>query len=183
MICFPRRKAGTSENLEKIVEIRLSDLHPFKNHPFKVRDDEAMLRTIESVSRNGILVPAIARPLPDGGYELVAGHRRRHACELVGMETMPVIVRNLDDDEAAIQMVDSNLQREIILPSERAFAYKIKLEAMKHQGERTDLTSSQVGTKLRADEVLAQQVGQSRKSDSALYPLNSTYSASSGYGR
>ena len=161
---FSTEESRASENLEKIVEIRLSDLHPFKNHPFKVRDDEAMLRTIESVSRNGILVPAIARPLPDGSYELVAGHRRRHACELVGMETMPVIVRNLDDDEAAIQMVDSNLQREIILPSERAFAYKIKLEAMKHQGERRDLTSRQLGEKSQTSvQIMAKEIGESER--------------------
>ena len=144
------------------MEIPLPDLHSFKNHPFKVRDDEAMMETADSVRQYGVLVPAIARPDPDGGYELIAGHRRRRASELAGKETMPVIVRDLDDDAATIIMVDSNLQREELLPSERAFAYKMKLEAMKHQGERTDLTSSQVGTKLRADEALAQQVGQSR---------------------
>ena len=151
-----------SRTSEKVVEIPLPDLHSFKNHPFKVRDDEAMMETADSVRQYGVLVPAIARPDPDGGYELIAGHRRRRASELAGKETMPVIVRDLDDDAATIIMVDSNLQREELLPSERAFAYKMKLEAMKHQGERTDLTSSQVGTKLRADEALAQQVGQSR---------------------
>ena len=151
-----------SRTSEKVVEIPLPDLHSFKNHPFKVRDDEAMMETADSVRQYGVLVPAIARPDPDGGYELIAGHRRRRASELAGKETMPVIVRDLDDDAATIIMVDSNLQREELLPSERAFAYKMKLEAMKHQGERTDLTSSQVGTKLRADEDLAQQVGQSR---------------------
>lgn len=151
-----------SRTSEKVVEIPLPDLHSFKDHPFKVRDDEAMMETADSVRQYGVLVPAIARPDPDGGYELIAGHRRRRASELAGKETMPVIVRDLDDDAATIIMVDSNLQREELLPSERAFAYKMKLEAMKHQGERTDLTSSQVGTKLRADEALAQQVGQSR---------------------
>ena len=151
-----------SRTSEKVVEIPLPDLHSFKDHPFKVRDDEAMMETADSVRQYGVLVPAIARPDPDGGYELIAGHRRRRASELAGKETMPVIVRDLDDDAATIIMVESNLQREELLPSERAFAYKMKLEAMKHQGERTDLTSSQVGTKLRADEALAQQVGQSR---------------------
>ena len=151
-----------SRTSEKVVEIPLPDLHSFKDHPFKVRDDEAMMETADSVRQYGVLVPAIARPDPDGGYELIAGHRRRRASELAGKETMPVIVRDLDDDAATIIMVDSNLQREELLPSERAFAYKMKLEAIKHQGARTDLTSSQVGTKLRADEALAQQVGQSR---------------------
>ena len=144
------------------MELPLEQLHPFKNHPFKVLDDDAMRETVESVERFGVLVPAIARPDPEGGYELVAGHRRHRACELAGKETMPVIVRELDDDAATILMVDSNLQRETILPSERAFAYKMKLEAMKHQGERTDLTSSQLGTKLRADALLAEQAGSSR---------------------
>ena len=147
---------------EGIVELPLEQLHPFRDHPFKVLDDDAMRETVESVERFGVLVPAIARPDPEGGYELVAGHRRHRACELAGKETMPVIVRELDDDAATILMVDSNLQRETILPSERAFAYKMKLEAMKHQGERTDLTSSQLGTKLRADALLAEQAGSSR---------------------
>ena len=128
-----------------MVELPLEQLHPFRDHPFKVLDDDAMRETVESVERFGVLVPAIARPDPEGGYELVAGHRRHRACELAGMDTMPVIVRELDDDAATILMVDSNLQRETILPSERAFAYKMKLEAMKHQGERTDLTCAQVG--------------------------------------
>ena len=158
---------STEENrqeakLEKIRDIPLSELHPFKNHPFHVRDDEAMMETADSVRQYGVLVPAIARPDANGGYELVSGHRRHRASELAGMETMPVIVRELDDDAAVLVMVDSNLQRENILPSERAFAYKMKLEAMKHQGVRGDLTSSQVGTKLRADELLAQQAGSSR---------------------
>lgn len=147
---------------EKVQNIPLGELHPFKNHPFKVKDDAAMQDTVDSVREYGVLVPAIARPNPDGGYELIAGHRRHHASELAGKETMPVIVRDLDDDAATIIMVDSNLQREGLLPSERAFAYKMKLEALKHQGARTDLTSSQVGTRLRADELIAQQSGESR---------------------
>ena len=150
---------------EKVQNIPLEELHPFKNHPFKVKDDAAMQDTVESVREYGVLVPAIARPDPDGGYELIAGHRRHHASELAGKETMPVIVRDLDDDAATIIMVDSNLQREELLPSERAFAYKMKLEAMKHQGERLDLTSAQVGRKLEnreSREILAEQVGQSR---------------------
>ena len=161
---------STEENrqeakLEKIRDIPLSELHPFKNHPFHVRDDEAMMETADSVRQYGVLVPAIARPDPNGGYELVSGHRRHRASELAGMETMPVIVRELDDDAAVLVMVDSNLQRENILPSERAFAYRMKLEAMKHQGERMDLTCSQVGNKLngkKSSELLAEQVGQSK---------------------
>ena len=148
-----------------MVELPLEQLHPFRDHPFKVLDDDAMRETVESVERFGVLVPAIARPDPEGGYELVAGHRRHRACELAGKETMPVIVRELDDDAATILMVDSNLQRETILPSERAFAYKMKLEAMKHQGERTDLTCAQVGNKLagkKSSELLAEQTGQSK---------------------
>lgn len=159
---FSTEESRSEEKLEKVQMIPLSELHPFKNHPFKVLDDEAMLRTIESVSQYGVLVPGIVRPRPKGGYEIVAGHRRHHALELIGKETMPVIVREMDDDTAVIQMVDSNFQRENVLPSERAFAYRMKLEAMKHQGTRTDLTSSQVGTKLRADEILANEVGSSR---------------------
>lgn len=147
---------------EKVQNIPLEELHPFRNHPFKVKDDAAMQDTVDSVREYGVLVPAIARPDPDGGYELIAGHRRHHASELAGKETMPVIIRDLDDDAATIIMVDSNLQREELLPSERAFAYKMKLEALKHQGARTDLTSSQVGTRLRADELIAQQSGESR---------------------
>ena len=159
---FSTEESRQDAKLEKVREIPLSELHPFKNHPFKVKDDEAMMETADSVRQYGVLVPAIARPDPEGGYELVAGHRRHRASELAEKETMPVIVRDLDDDAATIIMVDSNLQRESLLPSERAFAYKMKLEAMKHQGERVDLTSSQVGTKLRADEILAQQAGSSR---------------------
>ena len=159
---FSTEESRADAHREKVLEIPLSELHPFKDHPFKVKDDEAMMETADSIRQYGVLVPAIARPDPNGGYELVAGHRRHRASELAGKDTMPVIVRDLDDDQATIIMVDSNLQRESLLPSERAFAYKMKLEAMKHQGERSDLTSSQVGTKLRADEVLAKQAGSSR---------------------
>ena len=150
---FSTEQSRAEDRLEKVREIPLAELHPFKNHPFKVLDDESMQRTVESIARFGVLSPAIARPSPDGGYELVAGHRRHHACELVGMETMPVIVRDLDDDAATIFMVDSNLQRETLLPSERAFAYKMKLEAIKHQGMRSDLTSTQVAQKLSVQQV------------------------------
>lgn len=145
------------------MEVALTELHDFKDHPFKVMDDERMQDTSQSIQEYGVLVPAIVRPRKEGGYEIVAGHRRRRGCELAGLATMPVIVRNLNDDEATIIMVDSNIQRDHILPSERAFAYKMKLEALNRQGERRDLTSSQVGAKLgRADEVLAEQVGTSR---------------------
>ena len=140
-----------------IMLVSITDLRPFAQHPYKVRDDDAMREMVESVKQYGVLSPAIARPLPDGGYELVSGHRRKRACELAGMETMPVIVRELDDDAAAILVVDSNLQREDLLPSERAFAYKLKLEAIRHQGERTDLTSAQVGPKLTAAEKVAEE--------------------------
>ncbi|WP_368347080.1 ParB/RepB/Spo0J family partition protein [Peptostreptococcus anaerobius] len=162
---FSTEESRLEERLEKIQEIPLSELHPFKNYPFKVKDDEAMLETADSIKQYGVLVPAIARPDPEGGYELVAGHRRHRASELAEKETMPVIVRDLDDDAATIIMVDSNFQRESLLPSERAFAYKMKLEAMRHQGERMDLTSAQVGRKLagkESREILAEQVGQSR---------------------
>ena len=147
---------------EQIQQIPIADLHPFKNHPFKVLDDEAMQRTMESVAQFGVLAPLIARPREEGGYEIISGHRRQHAAELAGLTTLPVIVRNMSDEEAVIKMVDSNLQREHILPSERAFAYKMKLEAIKNQGARSDLTSSQIGTKLRADERVAQDAGESR---------------------
>lgn len=146
---------------EKVQEIPLGELHPFRNHPFKVKDDAAMQDTVDSVREYGVLVPAIARPDPDGGYELIAGHRRHYASELAGKETMPVIVRDLDDDAATIIMVDSNLQREELLPSERAFAYKMKLEALKHQGARTDLTSVQFGQKLSARDQVAKAAGES----------------------
>ncbi|OUO37898.1 ParB/RepB/Spo0J family partition protein [Flavonifractor sp. An306] len=153
---FSTEESRADAQREKVLEIPLSELHPFKDHPFKVKDDEAMMETADSVRQYGVLVPAIARPDPEGGYELVAGHRRHRASELAGKETMPVIVRDLDDDAATIIMVDSNLQRESLLPSERAFAYKMKLEAMKHQGSRTDLTSAQVGPKLTAAEKIAE---------------------------
>ena len=157
---FSTEESRQDEQLEKIQEIPLSELHPFKDHPFKVKDDDAMIETADSIKKYGVLVPAIARPLPDGGYELVAGHRRRRASELAGIETMPVIVRDLDDDAATIIMVDSNLQRENLLPSERAFAYKMKLEAIKHQGARTDLTSVQVEQKLSARDQVAKEAGE-----------------------
>ena len=146
--------AGNTENIK---QVRLSQLFPFERHPFKANNDAEMLKIVESVKQYGVLSPAIARPLPDGGYELVSGHRRKRACELAGLETMPVIVRELDDDAAAILVVDSNLQREGLLPSERAFAYKLKLDALRHQGERTDLTSAQVGPKLTAAEKVAEE--------------------------
>ena len=148
---------------ERVQEIPLDQLKPFKNHPFKVRDDQRMLDTVDSIREYGVLVPAIARPDPDGGYELISGHRRKRGCEMAGLQTMPVIIRNLDDDAAVLVMVDSNIQREELLPSERAFAYKMKLEALKHQGARMDLTSCQVGTKLRADEKLAESVNESAR--------------------
>ena len=151
-----------SRQTEQIQQIPIADLHPFKNHPFKVLDDEAMQRTVESVAQFGVLAPLVVRPREEGGYEIISGHRRQHAAQLAGLKTLPVIVRNMDDDQAVIQMVDSNLQRESILPSERAFAYKMKLEAIKNQGARSDLTSSQIGTKLRSDEKVAQDAGESR---------------------
>ena len=144
---FSTEESRADASREKVGEIPLPELHPFKDHPFKVKDDEAMMETADSIRQYGVLVPAIVRPDAGGGYELVAGHRRHHASELAGKETLPCIVRNLDDDAATIIMVDSNLQRESLLPSERAFAYKMKLEAVKHQGERSDLTSPQVGQK------------------------------------
>lgn len=158
---FSTEESRTDANREKVMEIPLTELFPFKDHPFKVIDNEAMFDTAESVKQYGVLVPAIARPRDEGGYELVAGHRRKRACELAKLETMPAIVRNLDDDAATIIMVDSNLQRENILPSERAFAYKMKLDAVKRQGTRTDLTFRQVGEKLNNIEELAKTTGDS----------------------
>lgn len=152
---------GTLDTKLEYVSIDL--LRPFSRHPYKVRDDEAMHDMAESVKQYGVLSPAIARPLPEGGYELVSGHRRKRACELAGLETMPVIVRELDDDAAAILVVDSNLQREGLLPSERAFAYKLKLDALRHQGERTDLTSRQVVDKLKAADRVGEDVGESAR--------------------
>ncbi len=159
---FSTEETRSQDNLEKIQNLPLAELHPFQNHPFKVLDDEAMHRTVESVARYGVLAPAIARPRPAGGYEIISGHRRLHAAALAGLKTIPVIVRNMDDDAAVIAMVDANLQRETILPSERAFAYKMKLEAMKHQGQRTDLTSSQLGMKLQTMDIVGQATGDSR---------------------
>ena len=143
-------------------QIPIEELFPFKEHPFKVLDDEAMQRMVESVAQYGVLAPLIARPRPEGGYEIISGHRRQHAAELAGLDTLPVIVREMTDDAAVILMVDSNLQRENILPSERAFAYKMKLEALKNQGARSDLTSSQVGMKLQALDIVGQEAGESR---------------------
>ena len=163
---FSTEESRQDAKLEKVREIPLSELHPFKNHPFKVKDDEAMMETADSVRQYGVLVPAIARPDPEGGYELVAGHRRHRASELAEKETMPVIVRDLDDDAATIIMVDSNLQRESLLPSERAFAYRMKLEAMNHQGKRADLTCGQVGHKSvgqKSRDLLAEQTGESAR--------------------
>ena len=163
---FETDESRADSQLEKVQKIPISELVPFKNHPFKVVDDEAMLRTTESIAQFGVLTPLIARPLEDGGYEIISGHRRAHAAEAAGLTEVPVIVRDMDDDAATVLMVDSNLQREQILPSERAFAYKMKMEAIKHQGERTDLqggtTSSQVETKLRSDEIMGDEMGQSR---------------------
>ena len=159
---FSTEESRADAQREKVQEIPLGELHPFRNHPFKVKNDAAMQDTADSVREYGVLVPAIARPDPSGGYELIAGHRRHHASELAGKETMPVIIRDLDDDAATIIMVDSNLQREELLPSERAFAYKMKLEAIRHQGKRQELTSSQVGMKLQALDIVGQQAGDSR---------------------
>ena len=148
---------------EQVQQIPLSEIRPFKNHPFKVLDDEAMTRTVESIAQYGVLAPLIARPRPDGdGYEIISGHRRQYAAKLAGLDTLPVIVRQMSDDAAVILMVDSNLQREHILPSERAFAYKMKLEAIKNQGARSDLTSAQVGRKLEAADIVGQEAGDSR---------------------
>ena len=160
---FATEESRADAQREKVQNIPLGELRPFRNHPFKVKDDAAMQDTVDSVREYGVLVPAIARPDPDGGYELIAGHRRHHASELAGKETMPVIVRDLDDDAATIIMVDSNLQREELLPSERAFAYKMKLDAMKRQAGRPSRENvSQVGTQKRSDQIMAEQVGESR---------------------
>lgn len=162
---FSTEETRADAGREKVIEIPLSELYSFKNHPFKVLDDAAMQDTAESIREHGVLVPAIARHRADGGYELISGHRRKRACELAALSTMPVIVRDLGDDAATIIMVDSNIQRENILPSERALAYKMKLEAMNRQGARTDLTCSQVGNKLagkKSSEILAEQMGESK---------------------
>ena len=160
---FSTEENRQEEQREQVQQIPIDALHPFTNHPFKVLDDEAMTRTVESIAQYGVLAPLIARPRPDGdGYEIISGHRRQYAAKLAGLDTLPVIVRQMSDNAAVILMVDSNLQREHILPSERAFAYKMKLDAIKNQGARSDLTSSQVGTKLRADEKVAKDSGESR---------------------
>lgn len=160
---FATDQSRAEAQQERVQEIPLSELHPFEGHPFRVVDDEDMMKTVDSVRDFGVLTPAIVRPDPDGGYEIISGHRRHRASELAGKETMPVIVRDLDDDAAIILMVDANLQRETILPSERAFAYRMKFDAIKHQGTRNDLTSCQVGTKFRADEKLAEGTGESAR--------------------
>lgn len=168
---FSTEEARLDVQREQIQQIPLGELFPFKDHPFKVLDDDRMMETTESIKEFGVLVPAIARPLPDGGYELIAGHRRKRACELAGLESMPVIVRNMDDDASVIVMVDSNLQRETILASERAKAYQMKMEALKHQGERRDLTSRQLGEKLSVGKV-ADDAGESERQVHRFLRLN-----------
>ena len=160
---FSTEESRQEEQREQVQQIPIGELFPFKNHPFKVLDDDSMSDTVESVKQYGVLSPLIARPRPKGGYEIISGHRRQHAAELAGLDTLPVIVRQMDDDAAIILMVDSNLQREHILPSERAFAYKMKLDAMKNQGTRSDLTSTQVVSKLRSNEKLGAENNQSRE--------------------
>ena len=161
---FSTEESRQEQQREQVQQIPIGELFPFKNHPFKVLDDESMQRTVESVEQYGVLSPLIARPRPDGGYEIISGHRRQHAAQLAGLETLPVIVRNMDDDAAVLLMVDSNLQRENILPSERAFAYKMKLEAIKNQGARTDLTSGQIVQKSKLSiERVAEDAGEGYK--------------------
>ena len=160
---FSTEESRQEEQREQVRQIPIGELFPFKNHPFKVLDDDSMSDTVESVKQYGVLSPLITRPRPKGGYEIISGHRRQYAAELAGLETLPVIVRQMDDDAAIILMVDSNLQREHILPSERAFAYKMKLDAMKNQGTRSDLTSTQVVSKLRSNEKLGAENNQSRE--------------------
>ena len=159
---FSTEESRQEQQREQVQQIPIGELFPFKDHPFKVLDDESMQRTVESVEQYGVLSPLIARPRPEGGYEIISGHRRQHAAQLAGLDTLPVIVRQMDDDAAVLLMVDSNLQRENILPSERAFAYKMKLEALKNQGARSDLTSSQLGMKLQALDIVGQEAGDSR---------------------
>ena len=160
---FSTEENRQEEQREQVQQIPIDALHPFTNHPFKVLDDEAMTRTVESIAQYGVLAPLIARPRPDGdGYEIISGHRRQYAAKLAGLDTLPVIVRNMDDDAAVLLMVDSNLQREHILPSERAFAYKMKLEALKNQGARSDLTSAQIGPKLTAAEKVAEEANDTK---------------------
>ena len=159
---FSTEENRQEEQREQVQQIPIDALHPFTNHPFKVLDDEAMTRTVESIAQYGVLAPLIARPRPEGGYEIISGHRRQYAAKLAGLDTLPVIVRQMSDDAAVILMGDSNLQREHILPSERTFAYKMKLDALKNQGARSDLTSSQVGMKLQALDIVGQEAGDSR---------------------
>ena len=159
---FSTEESRQEQQREQVQQIPIGELFPFKNHPFKVLDDESMQRTVESVEQYGVLSPLIARPRPEGGYEIISGHRRQHAAQLAGLDTLPVIVRQMDDDAAVLLMVDSNLQRESILPSERAFAYKMKLEALKNQGARSDLTSAQLGRKLETADIVGQESGDSR---------------------
>ena len=159
---FSTEENRQEEQREQVQQIPIDALHPFTNHPFKVLDDEAMTRTVESIAQYGVLAPLIARPRPEGGYEIISGHRRQYAAKLAGLDTLPVIVRQMSDDAAVILMVYSNLQREHILPSERTFAYKMKLDALKNQGARSDLTSSQVGMKLQALDIVGQEAGDSR---------------------
>ena len=159
---FSTEESRQEQKREQVQQIPIEELFSFKEHPFKVLDDEAMQRTVESVAQYGVLAPLIARPRPEGGYEIISGHRRQHAAELAGLDTLPVIVREMTDDAAVILMVDSNLQRENILPSERAFAYKMKLEALKNQSARLDLTSAQIGRKLEAADIVGQEAGESR---------------------
>ena len=160
---FSTEESRQEQQREQVQQIPIGELFPFKNHPFKVLDDESMQRTVESVEQYGVLSPLIARPRPEGSYEIISGHRRQHAAQLAGLDALPVIVRNMDDDAAVLLMVDSNLQRENILPSERAFAYKMKLEALKNQGARSDLTSTQLVSKLRSNEQLGAENNQSRE--------------------
>ena len=159
---FSTEESRQEQQREQVQQIPIAELHPFTNHPFKVLDDESMQRTVESVEQYGVLSPLIARPRPEGSYEIISGHRRQHAAQLAGLETLPVIVRNMDDNAAVLLMVDSNLQRESILPSERAFAYKMKLEALKKQDARSDLTSDQLGQKLWSVEQVANDAGESK---------------------
>ena len=159
---FSTEESRQEQKREQVQQIPIEELFPFKEHPFKMLDDEAMQRTVESVAQYGVLAPLIARPRPEGGYEIISGHRRQHAAQLAGLDALPVIVRNMDDDAAVLLMVDSNLQRENILPSERAFAYKMKLEALKNQGARSDLTSAQLGRKLETADIVGQESGDSR---------------------
>ena len=178
---FETDESRAESQLERVQNIRISELVPFKDHPFKVVDDEAMLRTTESIAQYGVLTPLIARPMEDGEYEIISGHRRAHAAEMAGLTEVPVLVRDMDDDAATVLMVDSNLQRESILPSERAFAFKMKLEALSHQGQRSDLTSVQVAPKL-STEIIGESAGMSKDNVKRFIRLTNLIRAS-GYGR